>query len=168
MTTNTLFTHIARFAFFLGLQIILFRSLVLFNVAFCFIYLGAIFALPKEISPVYLIIISFFAGLVVDAFYNTMGMHAAACTLIGFLRPYVLLLITPQRGYDEKSDFSIKTMGFIWFLTYISILVFIHLFFIFYLELGSFSMFFTTLLKVISSFVFTIFVLIIFQYLSKK
>lgn len=167
MTTNTLFTHVFRFGIYLGLQIILFRYLVLFNVSFCFIYLGAILALPKEISHTYLILVSFLTGLLVDAFYNTVGMHAAACTLIGYLRPYVLLLITPQRGYDEKSDFSIKIMGFIWFFTYASILVIIHHFFIFYLELGSFAMFFTTLLKVVCSFLFTMFIIVMFQYLRR-
>lgn len=168
MTSNILIANIARFAFYLGLQIILFRSLVLFNVSFCFIYLGALLALPKEVSHTYLILIGFLSGLLVDAFYNTMGMHAAACTIIGYLRPYVLLLITPQRGYEEKSDFSIKSMGFIWFVTYAGILVLIHHFFIFFLELGSFSLFFTTLLKIVCSFLFTIFMIIIFQYFRKK
>ncbi len=168
MTTNTLIANISRFLFYLGLQIILFRSLVLFNVSFCFVYLGAILALPKEINHTYLIIISFASGLFVDAFYNTMGMHAAACTLIGYLRPYVLLLLTPQRGYDDKSDFSIQTMGFIWFLSYASCLVFIHHFIIFFLELGSFSLFFTTLLKVFATILFTITMLIILQFFRKK
>lgn len=168
MTTNTLFTHIGRFALLLGLQVLLFRNLVLFNVAFCFVYIGAILSLPKEISHVYLIIISFITGLFIDAFYNTMGMHTAACTLIGYLRPHILSLITPQRGYDEKVDYSIKSLGFIWYVTYASIFVIIHHFFIFYLEIGSFSLFFITLLKVVSSFIFTMILLIIFQYLGKK
>ena len=168
MTTNTLLTQILRFGFYIGLQILLFRYLVLFNVSFCFIYIGALLALPKETSHSYLILIGFITGLIVDAFYNTMGMHAAASTLIGYLRPYLLILITPQRGYDEKSDFSIKSMGFIWFLTYAGVLVLIHHFFIFFLELGSFSLFFTTLLKIFCSFIFTMFMLIIFQYFRKK
>jgi hypothetical protein len=168
MTTNTLLTQILRFGFYIGLQILLFRYLVLFNVSFCFIYIGALLALPKETSHSYLILIGFITGLIVDAFYNTMGMHAAACTIIGYLRPYLLILITPQRGYDEKSDFLIKSMGFIWFITYAGVLVLIHHFFIFFLELGSFSLFFTTLLKVFCSFIFTMFMIIIFQYFRKK
>jgi hypothetical protein len=168
MTSNLLFTHIIRFGIYLGLQIFLFRYLVLFNIAFCFIYIGVILSLPKEISHTNLIFISFFSGLLIDAFYNTMGMHAAACTLIGYLRPLILRLITPQRGYDEKSDLSIKSMGLIWFFTYSGILVFLHLFFIFFLELGSFSMFFTTILKIISSLVFTIFLIVLFQYFRQK
>jgi hypothetical protein len=168
MTTNSLLTHIGRLLFFLALQIILFRSLVLFNVAFCFIYIGAIITLPKEISHSYLILVSFLSGLLVDAFYNTMGMHAAASTLIGYLRPYILLLITPQRGYEDKSDFNIQTMGFIWFITFVGILALIHHFFIFFLELGSFTLFFTTLLKVVCSFLFTMFMIIIFQFLRNK
>lgn len=168
MTTNTLISNLTRLIFYIVIQIVFFRSLVLFNVSFCFIYVGAILALPKETSHTYLILISFVTGLMVDAFYNTMGMHAAAMTLIGYLRPYLLLLITPQRGYEEKSEFSINSMGFIWYITYAGILVMIHHFCLFFLELGSFSLFFTTLLKIFSSFLFTIFMIIIFQYFSKK
>jgi hypothetical protein len=168
MTSNSLLSHTARLLFFLALQIILFRGLVLFNVAFCFIYLGAIITLPKEISHTYLVLVSFLAGVIVDAFYNTMGMHTAACTLIGYLRPYILLFVTPQRGYEDKSDFSIKTMGFIWFITFVGILVLIHHFFIFFLELGSFTLFFTTLLKVVCTFVFTMFMIVIFQFLRNN
>jgi hypothetical protein len=169
MTTNNFISHIARFGLYLALQIFLFRGLGLFNFAFCFLYIGAILALPKEINHVYLIIISFFAGLVIDAFYNTMGIHTAACLLIGYIRPYVLALITPQqRGYDEKSDFTVQSMGFIWYITYASILATIHHLIIFYLEIGSFSMFFTTFLKVICSVIFTLFVLVVLQYFNKK
>jgi hypothetical protein len=168
MTTNTLYTQFLRFVFFIVLQVFLFNGLVLFNVAFCFVYVGIIIALPKEIIHTNLILLSFLCGLIVDAFYNTMGMHAAACTLIGYLRPYILLLITPQRGYEEKADFSIKTMGLIWFLTYAGIIIFIHHLIIFYLEIGSFSLFFTTLVKVVTSAIFTMFVIVIFQYFRKQ
>lgn len=168
MTTNTLITNITRILFYLALQIILFRGLVLFNVSFCFLYIGAILALPKEISHTYLVLISFFVGLLIDAFYNTMGMHAAASTLVGYLRPYLLLLITPQRGYDEKSDFSIQSMGFIWFLTYAGSLVLLHHFFVFFLELGSFSLFFVTILKIFATVLFTLLMLIILQFFRKN
>jgi hypothetical protein len=168
MTTNSLLTNTARLLLFLFLQVVLFRSFVLFDVAFCFLYVGALLALPKDISHSYLILVCFLSGLFVDAFYNTMGMHTAASTLIGYLRPYVLLLITPQRGYEEKTEFSINSMGFIWYITYASILVIIHHFLIFFLELGSFSLFFTTLLKVVCTFFFTMFLIIIFQFLRNK
>jgi hypothetical protein len=169
MTTNTLISNILRFGFYLALQILLFRGLVLFNFAFCFVYIGAILALPKEINPSYLIIISFFTGLLVDAFYNTMGMHAAACVLIGYLRPYVLAAITPQqRGYDEKAEFTVQNMGLVWYVTYAAILAAIHHLLIFYLEIGSLSMFFTTLLKVICTVIFTLFMIVILQYFTKK
>ncbi len=169
MTTNNLISHIVRFGLYLLLQILLIRFFVLFNVAFCFVYIAAILTLPKETSHVNVIILSFFLGLVVDAFYNTMGMHTAAATLIGYLRPYVAeLTISQQRGFDEKKDFSVASIGLTTFLIYSGILVFIHHFLIFFLELGSFSLFFTTLLKIFSSALFTLLVIVLFQYLRKK
>jgi hypothetical protein len=168
MTTNNILSHILRFVFYLLAQIFIFRFLVAFNVGFCFVYVAAILTLPKEISHVNSIILSFVLGMAVDAFYNTMGMHAAACTVIGFARPYIAQLTVPQqRGFDEKKDYTIKSLGLNTFLIYASILVAMHHFIVFFLELGSFSLFFVTLLKIFCSIVFTLLVVVLIQYFGK-
>jgi hypothetical protein len=169
MTTKNLIDYILRFAFYLILQLVLFRYMVLFNVGFCFIYIAAILTLPKEINHVNIIILSFVLGLIVDAFYNTMGMHTAASTLIGYLRPFVAQLVIPQQaGFDEKKDFSIKSLNITTFAIYAILLIAIHHVLLFFLEMGSFSMFFTTLLKVIVSIVYTLAIIVIFQFFGKK
>ena len=44
--------------------------------------------LPANINHIWLIIIAFFAGLLLDSLCNTYGINAAILTLIGFLRFY--------------------------------------------------------------------------------
>jgi hypothetical protein len=64
-------------------------------------------------------------GIVIDAFSNTPGMHAAACTLAAFLR---LLLIKIIKG-DELPEMispSYRTFGYGGFLKYTLVFVVIH------------------------------------------
>ena len=168
MTTSNILSHIIRFLVYILLQVFILRHIELFSFAFCFLYIGAIIALPKDVNHSTLIFISFVTGLLVDSFYNTMGMHTAASVLISYLRPYVLLLLTPQRGYDDKTEFNIHNMGFVWFVSYCGLLTFIHHLFLFFLETSSFNIFFTTTLKVICSTIFTTAIIIIFQYFRKE
>ncbi len=161
---------IFRFILFVLLQVLIFKNLILFDRAFCFIYLGFLLLLPLEIGPLLIIGIGFFVGLTVDVFYDSLGIHAASSVLIMFLRPYWVSLLTPQGGYDIDAQPNIKTLGFMWFLIYSLPLIFIHNFTLFFLESFGLRLFLFTLSKVISSAVFTFIILVLVQYLfmSKK
>ncbi len=164
MTQAVLFSNLFRFLLYIGTQIVIFKFLSLFDVAFCYVYIGFIFMLQKELSHSNVILLSFLAGVMVDSFYNTFGIHAAACTFIAYLRPFVLSYIAPQSGnYEDKTDYTLNTLGFLSYALYVGILTLIHHFIIFFLEMGSFQMFFFTLLKVICSFLFTIIMLFVYQ-----
>ncbi len=168
MTPNNLIPQILAFIFYLVLQIFFVRQLVLFDYAFCFAYVGAILLLPFDTSRTRLIILGFVAGLIVDMFYNTIGANAAAMTLIAYLRPSVITLLMPQRGYDERDTLSLKSMGFAWFIPYCVILVAIHHFVLFFLEASSMSLLGFVLLKTVASAIFTTLVLIIIQLFRKE
>ncbi|MCX8491101.1 MAG: Rod shape-determining protein MreD, partial [Cyclobacteriaceae bacterium] len=56
--------------------------------------------------------------------------------------------------------------GLQWFLVYTLPLVFIHHFVLFFVEASGFAMFWYTILKVISSLLFTMTVTLLLQYLS--
>ncbi len=156
---------IFRFILFVLLQVLIFKDLILFDRAFCFVYLGFLLLLPIELGPLLIIGIGFFTGLSVDVFYDSLGIHAASSVLIMFLRPYWISLLTPQGGYDIGAQPNIKTLGFMWFLIYSLPLIFIHNFTLFFLEGFGFRLFLITLSKVISSAVFTFIILALLQYL---
>lgn len=153
------------FAAYMLLQVILFRNVVLFDTAFCFIYIGALLMLPFDTGRLPAMLLGFICGLVVDIFYDSLGIHAAACVFMMYLRPYWINLITPRGGYENISMPRIKPLGNQWFATYALALVFAHHLVLFFVEVGSFHLFFFTLSKVVASTLLTFLMLVIFQYL---
>jgi rod shape-determining protein MreD len=123
-----------------------------------------ILLLPVEISPWLLLIISFFTGLTIDFFIGTPGLHASATVLSGFLRPYVLRLISPRDGYDPGATPSMEIYGFRWFLIYTLFIVLIHHFSLFYLEIFRFADFLRTLLRVLLSSVLSVTFILLAEY----
>ena len=153
------------FIIYLILQVVLVQKVVLFDVAFCFLYLGFLLMLPFESGPIRLMLMGLLMGLCVDIFYNSLGIHAAASVFIMYLRPHVVRLIAPRGGYEAWMTPKLKIMGFEWFSIYGVILIFLHHLFLFFVEAGGFGNFFYTLLKVLASTAFTFVVIVIIQYL---
>lgn len=167
MTPRNIFSQVLIFLFYLLLQIFFVRQLVLFNYAFCFVYIASIILLPFDSNKITLILLGFFAGMIVDIFYNTIGANAAAMTLIAFIRPSVISLLTPQRGYDDRQTLSLNSMGLTWFITYATILTLIHHFVLFLLEASSWGLFLPVMAKVICSTIFTTTVVVIIQFFRR-
>ncbi|KUG09283.1 hypothetical protein ASU33_16205 [Solirubrum puertoriconensis] len=157
--------QLLRFALYAGVHVLLISRLSLFNVGWCLFYLGFLLFLPIATPIVLLLVISFVTGFTMDLFYDTGGVHAAAAVLLGYLRPWVLKLLTPRDGYDAQDSVNIHQMGWQWFLVYLVLLVGIHHFAFFFLELGSFSAIGLTLLKVLASTLFTGITMLIVQLL---
>lgn len=156
---------IISFVLYLLLQVTIVRNMVLFDVAFCYVYVAFLLLFPFEIRPVPLMIIGFICGLLIDIFYDTLGMHAAGCVLIAFLRPYWAKAVPPRGGYEMGMKPTIKVMGFIWFLIFTLPLIFIHHFVLFFVEVGGLHLLGFTIVKVISSTMLTFLVIVILQYL---
>jgi hypothetical protein len=110
-----------------------------------------IIILPFETNKLLVLFLSFLLGVTVDYFYDSSGLHAAACTVVGFGRYYVLKYISPRDGYDSGVQPTVDEMGLEWFLRYAGTLVLAHHFVLFYLEVFRFTEFFQTLLRVILS-----------------
>jgi rod shape-determining protein MreD len=155
------------------LILILVQVVVLNNVQFSgfinpFVYIMFIMMLPVRMPKTFLLLAAFLTGLVVDVFSNTMGMHAAACVFMAYVRPTVLRIMAPRDGYETESSPSVKELGFTWFLIYAGTLTFIHHFILFYIEVFRFSEFFITFLRVLLSSVATLLTIMISQYLFGK
>ncbi|WP_337041409.1 hypothetical protein [Emticicia sp. 17c] len=164
MNSQTVIRLIVTFFIYLLLQIVVLRNFVFFDVAFCFVYIACILLLPDEIPPVWVILISFLTGLLVDIFYNTAGVHASASVLIGYLRAYVIKFLFPTKGVENEIVISLKDMGAERFIRYVAILTLVHHSMLFFVEAGGFAFFLITILKIICSVVFTTFMIIILQY----
>lgn len=151
------------------LQVLVFNNIQFSGYINPYVYIMFILLLPVEVPSWLLLILSFAIGLLMDFFSGSPGMHTSATVLAGFVRPYVLRLISPRDGYEAGSDPSMFTYGFTWFLTYALFIVIVHHTALFYLEVFRFADFFRTMLRVMLSSVFSItFILLIEFYRRGK
>ncbi|MEX2230741.1 MAG: Rod shape-determining protein MreD [Cyclobacteriaceae bacterium] len=157
--------QIISFFIYLLYQVLILKNIVLFNTAFCFLYVAYLFFLPVESKPLFLMFAGFIMGFAIDIFYDSLGLHAFSCVLVMYVRNYWLSLITPQGGYDSSATPSIAINGMQWFLVYTIPLVFLHHAVLFFVEVGGFGMFWFTLWKIITSTIFTTIVTVVVQYL---
>jgi len=169
---NEIIKNSIRFILLVLLQVLIVQNIRLGPYIILFPYILFILLLPFETPKLIVMLIAFFTGLMIDIFYDTAGMHAAVCTLIGFARHYILKLLSPREGYDPGLTPTIHSMGSVWFITYAASIIFIHHLFFFYLEIFRFSEFFTTLLRVflstIGTFVFVYVIQFLFYRTFKK
>lgn len=164
MSSFNLLAQVFFFLVYLLLQVVLMQDVVLFDVAFCFIYLGYLLLLPFETGSIRLMLLGFIMGLSVDIFFNTFGIHAAASVFIMYVRPYVVRVLAPRGGYEPGMNPKLRVMGVQWFSGYSLLLIFLHHFVLFFAEAG-FVMPGYTMLKVVASTAFTFVVLVLVQYL---
>jgi hypothetical protein len=157
---------IVYFVLYLLIQVMVFKQLVLFNTAFCFLYVAFILLLPIETNTLILMLTAFVLGFCVDIFYDSLGLHAMSLVLVAYVRNYWLATITPQGGYDAGEGPTLAVNGLQWFVVYSLPLVFIHHFILFFTEAGGFGIFWFTMLKVMTSMIFTMFVILFLQYFS--
>lgn len=164
MTTEIIKNSI-RFILLVLLQVIVIQNIHLGSYIILLPYVMVIILLPFETNKLVVLILAFLLGAVVDYFYDSSGLHAAACTTLGFSRYYVLKYISPREGYESGVAPTVDEMGLEWFLRYAGTLVLLHHFTLFYLEVFRFSEFFSTLLRVILSSVGTFALMYLIQFL---
>ena len=149
--------------------LILFQVLLFNNIQFSgyinpYVYLLFILLLPVEIPSWLLLLLSFATGLIMDFFSGSPGMHASATLLAGFIRPYVLRIISPRDGYEPNAEPSMLAYGFRWFLSYALLMVIVHHTALFYLEVFRFTDFFRTMLRVLLSSLFSVTFILLIEY----
>lgn len=157
--------QLISFVLYMAFQIIFLKNIVLFHAAFCFIYVGFLLMLPVETGRLLLLIIGFSMGIIIDTFYDSLGLHAFASVFIMFIRNPWLGWLTPQGGYDAGSIPNMESNGIQWFLTYSIPLILIHHSLLFFIEVGGFQYTGFTILKIVSSTLFTILIIVMLQFL---
>ncbi|HVZ55722.1 MAG TPA: rod shape-determining protein MreD [Chitinophagaceae bacterium] len=115
------------------------------------LYFLFILWLPFSVNRMGLLLVGFFTGLSLDYFSMTMGLHAAACTLIAYLRPFVISVLTPKDSaefnYREPSP---RAMGWTPYLVYVLILTVFHHTYLLFLEWLQFGSLLEFLVRIVS------------------
>lgn len=152
---NKPIVHITRFVALVAAQIALLNQIQFSGYVNPYLYILFIFLLPPRINRFYLLLLGFSTGLIIDLFTGSYGLHAAATTLIAYLRPYAIRLYA-VRGEDEWEYLGISSMGTAKFLSYATVLTFVHHFALFFLEAFRWNEFFAVLGRSLLSTLFTV------------
>ena len=134
-----------------------------------YIYILFLLLLPFDTPRWLNLILAFCLGMSVDAFQNTMGLHAFSCVLIAYCRRHILHFLLPQLKNKKQInlEFSLQEFGLQRALIYTGSLVFIHHFSLFILESFQLELI-RVLLRTFLSSIVSITLLIITQYLLFK
>lgn len=137
MINSTFFLNVLRFVLLVLVQVLIFNKLNFFGYINPFVYLLFIYWYPIKQNRATFILISFFLGLVVDVFSDTLAINTAASMSIAYLRPTLMRFVFGV-NYDFQSfklNNSTKAQQF----TFLALLIIIHHLIYFSLEIFSFS-----------------------------
>jgi cell shape-determining protein MreD len=160
--------NIFRILLFILIQVSILKHFELGNYINPFLYVIAILMLPINMNKGWVMIAAFFIGLIVDMFYNTMGINAAACVFMAFCRPWVLSIYAPKGEYETTARPTMQSLGLPWLISYAGTLVLLHHLILFYAERLSFSSFFSTFAEVILSSIATVVLIVLSQALMQR
>lgn len=163
---QTVLINIIRIAFLILLQaLVVNRIQLLDGMILPFVYIFGILMLPFDTPKWLTLLVAFFTGLLMDYFSGPMGLHTGACVLLGFLQPVVQNILSPREGYETNQRPTVQKMGLGWYLTYASILTFVHHAWLFFMEVFRFSDFFYQIFHILLSVLGTLVLMTIGQYL---
>lgn len=157
--------NIARFILLLLAQVLIFNRMDLFGFVNPFPYILFIILYPVNGNKTGLLLASFFLGLIMDMFWNSGGVHAAACLVLAYFRP-AIFKFSFGLSYEYqtvKLNDSLTPERF----SFILIAVIIHHFTLFILEIFKLSSILDILVRTVLSTLFTIITSIIIIYLIK-
>jgi len=150
---SDLVKNIFRLAIFILVQVYLLNKIPhLHRFVVPYLYFLFVLWLPFTINRMGLLLIGFFTGLTLDYFTNTPGLHAAACVLIAYVRPFVVNILLPKDttefNYREPSP---RSMGWAPYSVYILVLTLMHHTYLTLLQWLQFGTFLDFLVKVVST-----------------
>jgi hypothetical protein len=164
MNTKNILSYLFLFAVMVLVQVLFFRNTAIYDLAFCFVYVFFLLLLPLETDGVYVILFGFLLGITIDIFYDTLGIHAAATILMGYLRKGAINLLAPNGGYENGAKPVLREQGLQWVAFYGLILISCHHFTLFLIESSNTAMLVRTIIVSICSVVFTLLVFLLFQF----
>jgi rod shape-determining protein MreD len=162
---SALIVNTARFILLLAAQVLIFNRIDLFGFINPFPYMLFIILYPVNGNKSGLLLASFFLGLLMDMFWNSGGVHAAACLLLAYYRPAIF-------KFSFGLSYEYQTIKLNDVLTperfsFILIAVVLHHVVLFVLEIFNINFLWEILVRTILSTIFTIITCIIIIYIIK-
>ena len=162
---NTITRNIIRFIVLLLIQVLLLNNIKFNGYLNPYLYILFILLLPKETPKWLLLVSAFLLGFGVDIFMKSFGINAAATVLVAFIRPSLIKYLSTGKDIEPNMQIGIKSFGFRWFFLYSLILIFVHNFVLYFLDIFSFNEILLTFYNILLGTIITLSLVIIIQYL---
>ncbi|TDG36768.1 rod shape-determining protein MreD [Pedobacter changchengzhani] len=167
MNSRTIIINIVRWVLLLFVQVFLLKNMGFYDLSTPFIYVLFLLLLPFNIPNILLYIIAFGTGLTLDAFYDTMGVHATACVVLAFVRISFIAISLNKDAHDDPEP-SLSYMGFQWFALYSLLCIIAHHLVLFFLEAFKLSEIGYTLIRCGLSVIFTVLLILLIEFIFYK
>ena len=162
---SALLGNITRFILLLAAQILIFNRIDLFGFINPFPYVLFIILYPVNGNKSGLLAASFLLGLLMDMFWNSGGVHAAACLVLAYYRPAIFKFSFGLSYEYQTVKIADKLTPER--ITFLFLAVFIHHFILFSLEYYRFSLIASALIRTLSTTLFTLLFCLLIIYLIK-
>ncbi len=117
--------QIGRYILVMALQVLLFDQLQLLGACHPYIYVLCLLMMPITLPHSVDMILGAAAGIIMDIFCNSLGVHTAACILVMFIRPYLIGAIVSDKDRLNE-QINLHTIGMEALVKYVIIMVLIH------------------------------------------
>ena len=157
--------NIARFILLLAAQVTIFNNINFLGYINPFPYILFIILYPVNGNKSGLLVASFLLGLLMDMFWNSGGVHAAACLVLAYYRPAIF-------KFSFGLSYEYQTVRLNDVVTperfsFLLIAIVLHHFVLFVLEVFKVSFLWDILVRTVLSTIFTIITCIIIIYIIK-
>jgi rod shape-determining protein MreD len=162
---STLLVNTLRFILLLAVQIAIFNNMNFLGFIMPLPYILFIILYPVNSNKSALLLSSFLLGIIMDLFSNSGGVHATACVILAYYRPYLFKFAfgVSYEYQTIKLNEALTPERF----SFILLAVVIHHFTMFILEAFQVSFILDILIRTLLSTIFTIISCIIIIYLIK-
>jgi len=167
MNSKIIIVNVFRWFILLFVQIFLLKNMGFYDLSTPFTYVLFLLLLPFNIPNILLYLIAFGTGLTLDAFYDTMGVHASACVVLAFVRILFISISLNREAHDDPEP-SLSYMGFQWFTLYAFLCILAHHFVLFFLEAFRLTDFGYTLIRCGLSCIFTLLLVLLIEFIFYK
>lgn len=141
-------------------QVLIFNHMVLFGVAFPFIFIYFILVLPLSLHLNWLLTLSFLLGFCIDVFSDTLGLNSLCCVLLAILRLPVFYAYVPKEDKFRTVAPTMLALGWNHYMKYSLTLCTIYCFLISAIEFFNFYAVGNILVTAASSSLFTFFLIL--------
>ena len=160
--------NIIRFAVLVLLQLFVLNNIQFSGFVNPYLYILFILLLPFETAGWLILILGFVTGFVIDVASFTIGYHTIATVFMAYFRIGILRFIAPHDGYEPGMSPTIASLGFAWFFKYAVILTLAHHLVLFWIETFRVTDLLPATLRTLASSAFTLFLIIIYQFLTTR